>query len=113
MLADLRDPVLSSFPSLTAITPMMLGAALATAAYTAGRIVVMIFLAMTIALGGWLTGQWIAGGLDTDALHPGNSCPPQRAASSVPPPPRTSTCAPWPKRPSASGSSAGCWSVPS
>ncbi|MFE7706007.1 TDT family transporter [Streptomyces sp. NPDC057486] len=75
MLADLRDPVQSSFPSLAAITPMMLGAALATAAYTAGRIVVMIFLAMTMALGGWLTGQWIAGDLDTDALHPGYYLP--------------------------------------
>ncbi|MEU6606413.1 TDT family transporter [Streptomyces shenzhenensis] len=75
MLADLRDPVQSSFPSLAAITPMMLGTALATAAFTAGRIIVMIFLAMTITLGGWLTGQWIAGDLNTDALHPGYYLP--------------------------------------
>ncbi|MDR0341816.1 MAG: hypothetical protein LBI49_01660 [Nocardiopsaceae bacterium] len=75
ILGDLRDPVLSAFPSLAAITPMMLGAVLATVVFAAGRILVMIFLAITIALGGWLTGQWIAGGLNADALHPGYYLP--------------------------------------
>lgn len=75
MLADLRDPVLSPFPSLAAITPMMLGAALATAAFTAGRTVVLIFLAITIGLGGWVTGQFVVGDLTTDALHPGYYLP--------------------------------------
>jgi tellurite resistance protein len=75
MLADLRDPVLTPFPSLAAITAMILAAALATAAFTAGRILVIFFLAVTIALGGWLTGQWIAGDLDTDSLHPGYYLP--------------------------------------
>jgi len=75
MLADLRDPVLTPFASLAAITPMILAAALATADFTAGRIMVIIFLAVTIALGGWLTGQWIAGDLDVDSLHPGYYLP--------------------------------------
>jgi tellurite resistance protein len=75
MLADLRDPVLSSFPSLAAITPMMLGAALASAEFTVGRILVIIFLAITVALGGWVTGQWIAGNVTADALHPGYYLP--------------------------------------
>jgi len=75
MLADLRDPVLTPFPSLGAITPMILAAALATAAITAGRILVIIFLAVTIGLGGWLTGQWIAGDLTQDSLHPGYYLP--------------------------------------
>jgi tellurite resistance protein len=74
ILADLRDPVLSPFPPLAAITPMILGAALATAAFTAGRILVVIFLAMTTALGGWVTGQWMAGGTSA-ALHPGYYLP--------------------------------------
>jgi len=60
---------------LAAITPMILGAALATAAFTAGRILVMIFLAMTTALGGWVTGQWMVGGMPADALHPGYYLP--------------------------------------
>jgi tellurite resistance protein len=75
MLADLRDPVQSSFPSLAAITPMMLGAALATAAFTAGRILVIIFLAITITLGGWVTGQRIIGAESTAAAHPGYYLP--------------------------------------
>jgi tellurite resistance protein len=75
MLADLRDPVLSSFPSLAAITPMILGAVLATAAFTAGRVLVIIFLTIMIALGGWVTGQWMVGSLTSDALHPGYYLP--------------------------------------
>ncbi len=67
MLADLRDPVLTPFASLAAITPMILAAALATAAATAGRVLVIIFLSVTVALGGWLTGQWIAGDLNQDS----------------------------------------------
>ena len=75
MLADLRDPVLTPFASMAAITPMILAAALATAAFTAGRILVIIFLAVTIGLGGWLTGQWIAGDLNANSLHPGYYLP--------------------------------------
>ncbi len=75
MLADLRDPVLGPFVSLAAITPMILAAALAPAAETAGRVLVIIFLAVTVALGGWLTGQWIAGDLDPGSAHPGYFLP--------------------------------------
>jgi tellurite resistance protein len=75
VLADLRDPVLAPFVPVAAITPMILGAALATAAFAAGRVVVVIFLAVTIAAGGWLTGQWIAGDLDQDSAHPGYLLP--------------------------------------
>ena len=75
ILADLRDPVLTPFASMAAITPMLLAAALAAAALTAGRLLVIIFLALTIGLGGWLTGQWIAGDLNADSLHPGYYLP--------------------------------------
>ena len=75
MLADLRDPVLAPFVSLAVITPMILAAALATAAFTAGRVLVIVFLAVTVALGGWLTGQWIAGDLNQDSAHPGYYLP--------------------------------------
>jgi tellurite resistance protein len=50
---------------------MILGAALATPALAVGRIIVVIFLAVTIALAGWLTGQLIAGDVNTGSLHPG------------------------------------------
>jgi tellurite resistance protein len=75
VLADLRHPVLAPFVALTAITGMLLGAALAGYAFDAGRLVVVVFLALTIAIGGWLTGQWITGALDQDAVHPGYFLP--------------------------------------
>jgi tellurite resistance protein len=75
ILADLRDPVLSPFVSASALTPMILSAALAKDAFTAGRVLVIVFLAVTIGLGGWLTGQWMTGGIKPDSLHPGYFLP--------------------------------------
>ena len=78
MLVDLRDPVQGAFVPVAAITAMIQGGALATAAsaaFAVGRVLVVSFLAVTIAIGGWLTGQWIAGRLDEDAMHPGYLLP--------------------------------------
>src|ERR1700684_4586700 len=44
ILADLRDPVLSPFISSSALTAMILSATLATAAFAAGRVRVIVFL---------------------------------------------------------------------
>jgi tellurite resistance protein len=75
LLADLRHPVLAPFVPLAAIIPMILASALATVAFSASRVLVIIFLAVTIAGGGWLTGQWIAGDLGQDSAHPGYFLP--------------------------------------
>ena len=75
VLADLRDPVLSPFVSASALTAMILSAALAQHAFTAGRVLVIVFLAVTIGLGGWLTGQWMTGGIEPDSVHPGYFLP--------------------------------------
>jgi tellurite resistance protein len=75
ILADLRDPVASPFVSASAITAMILAAALAAYAFTAGRVLVAVFLGVTIAVGGWLTGQWMTGGISPDAVHPGYLLP--------------------------------------
>jgi tellurite resistance protein len=75
VLADLRDPVLSPFVSASALTAMLLAAALATGAPAAGRVLVIVSLAVTIALGGWLTGEWMSGGIDPDSMHPGYFLP--------------------------------------
>jgi tellurite resistance protein len=75
ILADLRDPVLSPFVSASALTAMILSAALAKDAFSAGRVLVIVFLAVTIALGGWLTGQWMIGGIEPDSVHPGYFLP--------------------------------------
>ena len=75
ILADLRDPVLSPFVSSSALTAVLLAAALAKDAPAAGRVLVIVFLAVTIAIGGWLTGQWMTGGIDPDSVHPGYFLP--------------------------------------
>jgi tellurite resistance protein len=74
--ADLRDSVAGPFASLAVITPMLLAAAgVAPHAATAGRVLVDIFLVLTILLGGWFTGYWIYGSLNLDRLHPGYFLP--------------------------------------
>jgi len=75
VVADLRDPVLSPFVSASALTAMLLAAALATGAFAAGRVLVIVSLALTTAIGGWLTGQWMTGGIDPDSVHPGYFLP--------------------------------------
>ncbi|HUB41466.1 MAG TPA: hypothetical protein VMA72_21700 [Streptosporangiaceae bacterium] len=73
--ADFGDPVLGPFLSLAVITPTLLAAALAPSAHAAARLLVIIFLALTIAFGGWITGQWIVMKIDEDANHPGYFLP--------------------------------------
>jgi tellurite resistance protein len=73
--ADLTDPVLAPFLGGAVIVPMILGAELAGVSPTAGRAVVVVFLALTVALGGGLTGQWMLGRLRPDAYHPGYLLP--------------------------------------
>jgi tellurite resistance protein len=75
LLADLRDPVLAPFVPVAAIAGMLLGAALSAYSFAAGRALVIGFLVITIGVGGWLTGQWIAGDLDEGKLHPGYFLP--------------------------------------
>jgi len=54
---------------------MILSAALAKDAFAAGRVLVIVSLAVTIAIGGWLTGQQMTGGIDPDSVHPGYFLP--------------------------------------
>ena len=74
--ADLRDNVAGPFASMAVITPMLLAAAgIAPHAATARRVLVDIFLVLTVLLGGWFTGYWIYGSLNLDRLHPGYFLP--------------------------------------
>ena len=75
VVADLRDPVQAPFLAVPWITAMMLAAALATVSFAAGRALVVIFVAVTVAVAGWLGGQWIAGDLDQASVHPGYYLP--------------------------------------
>ena len=75
ILADLRDPVLSPFVSASALTAMLLSAALAKEAFAAGRVLVIVCLGVTIGIGSWLTGQWMTGEIEPDSMHPGYFLP--------------------------------------
>ena len=75
ILADLRDPDLSPFVSASALTAMLLSAALAKEAFAAGRVLVIVCLAATIGIGSWLTGQWMTGEIEPDSVHPGYFLP--------------------------------------
>jgi tellurite resistance protein len=75
LLSDLRDPVQSPFTSIAVIVPMLLAGALVSYAFTAGRVLVMIFLALTIVIGAFLYGQWIVVEMSADPAHPGYFVP--------------------------------------
>jgi tellurite resistance protein len=54
---------------------MVLSLALAQVSFEAGRALVVVFLAITLGIGAWLTGQWILTELDPDSAHPGYFLP--------------------------------------
>jgi tellurite resistance protein len=72
---ELKDPVFAPFTALIVIVPMLLGLALAAHARTAGEIVFLVSLVLTVVLGGWLSGEWIAGDLQLVQWHPGYFLP--------------------------------------
>jgi tellurite resistance protein len=75
LVGDLHDRVLAPFVPVASITGMLLSVALAGYEFDAGRALVVVFLVMTIAVGGWLTGQWFVADLDQDSFHPGYFLP--------------------------------------
>ncbi|GAA4150587.1 dicarboxylate transporter/tellurite-resistance protein TehA [Phytohabitans flavus] len=76
LVGDLVDPVAGAFVSLAVITPMLL-AALGVAPHNlgVGRVLVDVFLVLTLVFGGWITGQWMYGRIDIDQIHPGYFLP--------------------------------------
>jgi tellurite resistance protein len=75
LVADVLDPVLAPFICLIALTPMILATTLVNSAFTAGRVITLVFLAATVGYGGWLIGHWIAGDIPQDKSHPGYFLP--------------------------------------
>ena len=76
LTADLTDATAAPFVSLAVIAPVLLAAGgLVPRAPEAGKVVVDVFIALTVLLGGWLAGQWIYGPLELDRLHPGYLLP--------------------------------------
>jgi tellurite resistance protein len=76
LVRDLLDPVAAPFASLALITPMLLAVdGLYPHAPGVGRVLLDVFLVLTVLLGAWFTGQWIYGPVQLDAFHPGYFLP--------------------------------------
>jgi tellurite resistance protein len=75
ILTDLLDRTVGPFVPLSSITAMLLAASLSKYSFEAGRALVVVFVIVTIGVGGWMTGQWIVADLDPDAVHPGYFLP--------------------------------------
>lgn len=73
---DLLDPIAGPFLSLAVISPMIWTVVgLKPHAPAAAKVIVDVFVLLTVLLGGWFTGQWIYGPLEFDKLHPGYFLP--------------------------------------
>jgi tellurite resistance protein len=72
---ELRDPVFAPFIALVTIVPMLLGVALGGHAGVAGEFVFMVALVLTVAVGGWFSGEWIIADLQLAQWHPGYFLP--------------------------------------
>lgn len=72
---ELTDPVFAPFTVLIVIVPMLLGVALGGHARAAGESVFLVSLALTVTVGGWLTGDWIIADLQLTRWHPGYLLP--------------------------------------
>jgi tellurite resistance protein len=74
--ADFLDPIGSPFGSLAVIVPVALASdGLYPHAAASGRVITDFFIALTVLVGSWFTGQWIYGPLDLDRFHPGYFLP--------------------------------------
>jgi tellurite resistance protein len=72
---DWRNPIVSPFMALIVIVPTLLAGVLCAVELGAGRVCVIIFSSLTVAVGGWSTGQWIVNDLYDDCMHPGYLLP--------------------------------------
>ncbi len=75
LAAELADPKFGPFLPVAALAPMLLGAALARHAPTAGHVVFWTALVISVILGGWLLGQWTISGRPLRQWHPGYFLP--------------------------------------
>lgn len=72
---EFTHPVTGPFISLIPIVPMLFGVALRPYADTAGKCIYLIAFAVTVLLGGWLTGAWIRVDMRLVDWHPGYFLP--------------------------------------
>jgi tellurite resistance protein len=70
VLADVNHPVLGVFAALIPASGLLLGARLAYYAPTAGKVVVLIMVALTAVFAAFFVHRLMLGGLELDQLHP-------------------------------------------
>jgi tellurite resistance protein len=75
LAAELRDPVFSPFVGLPATVGMLLAIGLEPHAPGVAKVAFLVFFAVTIGFGGWITGEWVLGELDATRFHPGYYLP--------------------------------------
>jgi tellurite resistance protein len=76
LTSDLHDMTVGPFASLALITPILLAAdGIAPYSQPVARVIIDVFIAGVVLLGGWFTGTWMRGGTDLERLHPGYFLP--------------------------------------
>ena len=75
MLRDWHNPLLSPFIALAAIVPTLLSGELCDVNMSLGRVFVAVTSFVTIAIGAWLTAEWIVNEVPDEAVHPGYLLP--------------------------------------
>jgi tellurite resistance protein len=72
---EVSDPTFGAFTSLIVIVPLLLSVPLAAQARAAGVAVFGCAAVLTVVLGGWITGDWIARNGELRRWHPGYYLP--------------------------------------
>ena len=75
LVDDWRNQLFSPFIALAAIVPTLLAGGLCDVNLAVGRVFVIVTSSITIAIGGWLTGQWILNEIEDESIHPGYLLP--------------------------------------
>jgi tellurite resistance protein len=75
LAAEIRDPVYSPFLPLPSIIGMMLAVGLGLHDTETAKVIFLVFFALTVGFGGWLTGEWVLGEIDEARFHPGYYLP--------------------------------------
>jgi tellurite resistance protein len=75
LVDDWHSQLFSPFIALAAIVPTLLAGGLCDVNLPVGRVFVIVTSSITIAIGGWLTGQWVVNEIEDESIRPGYLLP--------------------------------------